>query len=87
MKLGHALRAARKRAKMTQDEAAHWAEVSRAHISNLETQDHEPRISTLRRMADVYGCTVSMLLGEEPMRMDCLTRRERAIVELMRSEP
>ncbi len=87
MRLGVALRQARKRAGLSQEQAAYWAEVSREHISDVERLKHEPRLSLLRRLADAYGVTVSMLLGEEPMRLDCLTRKERAVIELMRSQP
>ena len=87
MKLGQALRNARLRVKMTQEQAAYWAHTSRSQISNYETQDHEPSLRSLRMLADVYGCTVASLISDEPMTMDVLTRRERAVVELMRSEP
>ena len=87
MKLGHALRAARLAKGMTQEQAAYWAHTSRSQISNYETQDHEPSLRSLRMLADVYGCTVASLINEEPMTMDCLTRTERAVIELIRSEP
>lgn len=86
MKLCHRLRDARKAAGMTQERAAYWAESSRENISDLEQGKHSPSLSMLIRLADTYGVTVSMLLGDQPMTMEGLTRKERAVVELMRSE-
>jgi len=87
MTLGQRIRAARLRIGMTQEQAAYWANTSRSAISNYETQEHDPSLRTLRTLADVYGCTVAALINEAPMTMDCLTRKERAVIELMRGEP
>lgn len=83
MKLGRLLRDARKAAGMTQDEAAEWMGVERSQISNLETGEHEPRLSTLRKLSDTYGKTVSELIGESPPRQRRMNARERRAVDVL----
>lgn len=85
MKIGSHLRAARIAARMTQEDAAYWCEVERSQISNLETGRHEPRIATLRKLADAYGTTVSALIGEVPPPVQALTAQERAVLAALRN--
>ena len=83
MNIATRLRAARKAARMTQELAAYWSETSREHLSNIESGRHEPRLSTVARLADVYGTTVSELIGEVPRKAPEMNVRERRAVELL----
>ena len=85
MTIGRLLRAARKAARMTQEDAAYWCECERTQISNLESGQHEPRVSTLRKLADAYGTTVSALIGEVPPPVQVLTAQERAVLAALRN--
>lgn len=85
MTLGQRIRTARKAARMTQDEAAYWCGFQRTQISNLENGEHEPRVSTLRKLADAYGTTVSALIGEVPPPAQVLTAQERAVLAALRN--
>lgn len=85
MTIGRLLRAARKAARMTQEDAAYWCECERTQISNLESGQHEPRVSTLRKLADAYGTTVSALIGEVPPPAQVLTAQERAVLAALRN--
>lgn len=83
MTIGRLLRAARKAARMTQEDAAYWCECERTQISNLESGQHEPRVSTLRKLADAYGTTVSALIGEVPPQPREMNARERRAVDVL----
>lgn len=65
--IGANLMAARTAAGLTQLALAHaigWTGPDAgAHISNYETGKNEPRISTLRRMAEVLGVNIDNLLS------------------------
>ncbi len=83
MNIAPRLREARRAARMSQQVAAYWSETSREQLSNIESGRHEPRLSTVARLADVYGTTVSELIGEVPRGMPAMNARERRAVELM----
>ncbi len=55
----------RRDAGMTQRELGHKVGVSFQAISQYETGTAEPRVETLRKIADVFGCTVDELLRGE----------------------
>ena len=85
MTIGQRIRAARLAAGMTQEEAAYWCDCKRSQISNIETGCHEPRLSTMRKLADAYGTTVSALIGEVPPLVQVLTAQERAVLAALRN--
>lgn len=59
------IRKYRKENKMTQDELAEKIGVLQTSISQWELGLCKPRISTLFKMADLFGCKVDDLLREE----------------------
>jgi predicted transcriptional regulator len=52
----------RKRREMTQEMLARTAGVSLAYIGRLETGHHDPKLSTLRKLAKALGVPVTALL-------------------------
>ena len=67
MRLNQALRAARERAKLTQQELANKVGVTDAYINQLETgAKGNPSLDILRRLAAALGIPVAALLGEAP---------------------
>lgn len=64
-KIGTQLRAARERALLTQEELAARAEVQPLAISRIETDQVEPRNSTIRKVARALGVDSAELLPKE----------------------
>lgn len=58
-------KSARKRAGLTMAKASELIGVTQACISLWETGKTEPRTRTLRKTAEVYGCTVDDLLTKD----------------------
>jgi transcriptional regulator with XRE-family HTH domain len=82
MNIAPRLRDARRAARMTQELAAYWSETSREQLSNIESGRNEPRLSTVAKLADVYGTTVSELIGEVPRKAPDMNAHERSLVDL-----
>lgn len=53
----------RKRRRMTQEALAREADMSVGYIARLETGRHDPKLSTLQRLARALGVPVTELLG------------------------
>lgn len=64
--LGAQIRALRTARGWSQDEFAARAGMHRTHPTKLENGALDVRLSTLRRVADVFGVSVSTLLPPEP---------------------
>jgi transcriptional regulator with XRE-family HTH domain len=64
-KISTQLRAARERALLTQEELAARAEVQPLTISRIETDQVEPRYSTIRKVARALGVDSAELLPKE----------------------
>jgi transcriptional regulator with XRE-family HTH domain len=64
LSLAGRLKAERERQGLTLDQLAAATELSRAHLSRLESGDRQPSIATLLTVADALGLRVSDLLGE-----------------------
>ena len=67
MDLGKTIRALRERAGMTQDELAEKMERTRPAITAWENGRSIPRMPMLHKLADLFGVTVSDLMGEMPI--------------------
>lgn len=85
MAIGSRTSAARRAAGMTIREAAEWSGIARTHICAIERNKHEPRVSTLIKLADTYGVMLSHLVGEAPLPELVLSKRERAVLAAMRN--
>ena len=59
------LRRARKAAGLTQQQLADWLHVTRQSISSWELGRTEPDFETAGRLAEIFGTSVSSLLGED----------------------
>jgi putative transcriptional regulator len=57
------LKALRKERDMTQGDLAKRAGVSAGYIARLETHRHDPKLSTLVKLAKALGVPVTELLG------------------------
>lgn len=60
---GTYFRKCRKEAGMKQATAALLIGISQPSLSQYETDVYEPTVSTLMRMAEVYGCSIDHLCG------------------------
>jgi transcriptional regulator with XRE-family HTH domain len=65
--LAENLKRERQRAGVSRDEAAAHVEKSNGMISHWETGRYEPTISDLRKLAKLYGCSMTVLLGENDL--------------------
>lgn len=69
LKIGRLFHHARKRAKLTQEEAAERAKIDQAEISRIETGEYRkgPTVETLARLARAVGVTlvVELVAGTE----------------------
>jgi transcriptional regulator with XRE-family HTH domain len=61
--LGDEIRNARKAARLTQEELAFRARVSRNYVSLLELGEKSPTVDTLMRICDAMGTRASELLA------------------------
>jgi len=62
MTFGAQLRAARKRAKLTQAQAAEIAGVRQSHWSDIENDQVSPTLATADKMAHAVGASLGELL-------------------------
>ena len=53
---------------ITQVELAHRLGVSKQSVSNWESNNIQPSIELLEKIADLFGVTTDCLLGREPLR-------------------
>lgn len=83
MKLGHHLREARKLARLSITAAAEYAGIARSHLSDLERSRHAPTLPLAQALADVYGMSVSQLIGDEPKCEPTMNARERRAVAVL----
>ncbi|MCL6614111.1 MAG: helix-turn-helix domain-containing protein [Firmicutes bacterium] len=65
-RIGARLREARERAGLTQEQAARSAGLVREQLSYYENGRREIDLVSLKKLADLYGYTVSYFLEEEP---------------------
>lgn len=64
MALGNTLTELRKKAKLTQSELGEKLSISAQAISKWENNLSEPDIDTLKKLANIYGVSISDILGE-----------------------
>lgn len=57
-------------ASMSTEEAARRIGVCPSNIGHWEAGRTQPRVSRLRRIADVYGCTIADLLDDDDKKED-----------------
>jgi len=62
MRLAMRIKQLRKRCGLTQEALARSARVSLAYIGRLETGHHDPKLSTLRKLAKALGVPVTALV-------------------------
>ena len=63
MNIGKRFRTFRKKANLSQMEAAELIGVKNYQLGNYETNRSEPNIETLKKMSEVYNVTIDSLLG------------------------
>ena len=65
MALANTLAELRKKAKLTQSELGAKLSISAQAISKWENGTSEPDIATLKKLADIYGVSVSYIIDNE----------------------
>lgn len=60
-----AIKEARKRAGLSQEELAKKTGITQAFLSEIETQTKCPSLGTAIKLARALGCTVDELIGED----------------------
>ncbi len=63
--IGKNLREQREKRFMNQEEFAEFVGLSRDHLGRLERNEHEPHLSTIRKIADKLGVEPSELVDKE----------------------
>lgn len=63
MRMARRLKALRKTAGMTQEQLAREADMSLGYVARLEIGRHDPKLSTLKKLARALGVPVTELLG------------------------
>jgi transcriptional regulator with XRE-family HTH domain len=66
LELGLRVRVARVRRRISQDELARVAGISRVTIGSIERGEHAASVLTYRKLAMAFGVTLTALLEEEP---------------------
>lgn len=59
----NSIRKYRKTMKMTQQQLADLLGVSRMTIGRFENGNYEPRVSELKKMSEIFGCTIDSLVN------------------------
>jgi len=67
MNIGVNIQKARNAAGLTQDEVAKYLGVHHNTIQQYEVGVREPSVTTLIRLADMFGCTVNDFVYEDPI--------------------
>lgn len=65
MDIGKQIKKYRKIAKLTQEQLAEKANMSRSYIADIERDRYNPSVDTLKAIADALGVKTSQLLNEE----------------------
>ena len=63
--IGKSVRAHRIQRFMSQEEFAKFVGLSRDHLGRIERNEHEPHLSTIRKIADKLGVDPSELVDQE----------------------
>jgi transcriptional regulator with XRE-family HTH domain len=66
LELGFRVRVARLRRRVSQEELAQLAGISRVTLGSIERGGHAATVLTYRKLAKAFGTTLSDLLEEEP---------------------
>jgi len=84
--LSQHLRAARVRARLTQDQASEHTDIDRSQISDLERDKCAGvTLKTMVKLANCYGCTLDELTGYAPPKLPEVNARELRAVNLLLS--
>lgn len=65
MSLGDNLKALRKQFNWTQTKLSEWSGIKVGHISKLENNDSDPKLSTIYKLMNVLECSADELLMDE----------------------
>ncbi len=63
--IGKSVRAHRLRRFMSQEEFAKFVGLSRDHLGRIERNEHEPHLSTIKKIAEALGVDPNELVDEE----------------------
>lgn len=62
----NAIKKHREAAKLKQTELAEKIGISTVTLSRYENGEREPRVTELRKMSELFGCTIDELVGKNP---------------------
>lgn len=71
MSLGQAIKSIRKDSRLTQEELAELANLSRSYVADIERGRYSPSMSTLEKIADALSITVADILSKDTGKSGC----------------
>ncbi len=86
MSIGENLSRARKNKGISQEAVAEQLNVSRQSVSLWETDQNQPSLDNLTSLSDLYGVSVSVLLGQMPFPEDRIQQQKVSLEEKREKE-
>lgn len=71
MSLGQAIKLVRKDSRLTQEELAELANLSRSYVADIERGRYSPSMSTLEKIAEALNITVADILSKDTDKVGC----------------
>ncbi len=81
MNLGERFKKYRKKAGLTQKEAAQVIGINSYQLGNYETNRSEPSITILKKMSNVYGVSIDTLVGNNTLPEEIVDIKEKDNLE------
>ena len=81
MNLGERFKKYRKKAGLTQKEAAQVIGINSYQLGNYETNRSEPSITILKKMSNVYGVSIDTLVGNNTLPEEIVGIKEKDNLE------
>lgn len=81
MNLGERFKKYRKKAGLTQKEAAQVIGINSYQLGNYETNRSEPSITILKKMSNVYGVSIDTLVGNNALPEEIVGIKEKDNLE------
>lgn len=86
MTLGENIKFYRKQKKLTQNELANIASMSRSYLADIERDRYNPSVETLKTIADALHIKLSLLMGEEQIPSWATTKDKRDFKKMLEED-